>query len=59
MNFSHEIAEHLFGNFEIGNDAIFHRAYGDNISRCAANHVFRIIPDSLNLVISIFVNCDY
>src|SRR5690242_21877384 len=40
MRLLNEVVQHPFGNFEVGDHTIFHRAYGDNISGRPAKHVF-------------------
>src|SRR6266850_996589 len=40
MDLLDEVAEHRFGNFEVGDDAIFHGPNGHDVSRRATQHSF-------------------
>ncbi len=42
--------QHLFRNLEIGNDAVFHRPNGDDVAGRAAEHLFSIAADGLDLI---------
>ena len=50
MRLLDEVVEHLLGDFEVGNYAIFHRLDGDDVARRAAEHLFRLFADGLNFV---------
>jgi hypothetical protein len=44
-----EVVQHLFGDFEIGNHAIFHRLDGDDIAGGAAKHLLGLFANRLDL----------
>ena len=52
----HEVAEHRFGDLEVGDHAVFHGPYRDNVPGSPADHAFRLAPNSADLVIAITVN---
>ncbi len=43
-----EVIQHLLGDFEVGDDAVFHRFDGDDVARRAAEHLFRFFADRLH-----------
>ena len=43
--FLDEVAQHLFGDFEVGNDAVLHRTDGPDVARTFAEHAFRLAAD--------------
>ena len=40
-----EVREHLFGDFEVGDDAVFHGLDGHDVARSAAEHFFGFLAD--------------
>src|SRR5580700_6168668 len=44
-----EIVQHLLGDFEVGDHAVFHGLDGDDVAGRAAQHFFRLFADGLNL----------
>src|SRR5580658_10504994 len=52
-----EVVQHLFGDFEVGNDAVFHRLDGDDIPRSAAEHLLGFFANRLHFA-GILVNSD-
>jgi len=38
MHFANEVPEHGFGDFKVGDNAVFHGPDGDNVPRGAAQH---------------------
>src|SRR3989304_5242241 len=42
LDISYKIFQHLFSNFKIGYDAVFHRTYGCNIAWGFAEHSLRL-----------------
>jgi len=40
-----EMRQHFFGDFEIGDDAVFHRLDGDDVAGSAAEHVLCVFAD--------------
>src|SRR4029450_1138996 len=49
LRLADEMLKHLFGDFEIGDDTVFHRADGHNIGRCAAEHILGLRANSLDV----------
>ncbi len=47
-----EVAEHRFGDFEVGDDPISEGADGADVSRRAPEHLFGFAPDGEDLVAS-------
>jgi hypothetical protein len=45
-----EVAEHLLGDIEVGDDAILHRPDGDDALRRATEHALGLEPDALDLL---------
>ncbi len=45
-----KMLEHLFRHFEVGDDAVLHRTDRDDIARRAAEHLFRVAADRLDLI---------
>jgi hypothetical protein len=45
VRFLNEVGKHLLGDFEVGDDAIFHRLDGDDVAGSAAEHFFRFAAD--------------
>ena len=43
--FLYKVAQHYFGNLEIGYDPDFHRAYRRNVSGGLSKHLFRLFTD--------------
>ena len=43
-----EVVQHLLGDFEVGDDAVFHRLDGDDVARRAAQHLFRFFADGFD-----------
>src|SRR2546423_8797597 len=41
-----EIGQHLFGDFEVRDDTVFHRLDGDDVARRASEHLFCFAADS-------------
>src|SRR3954451_22726911 len=41
VSFLDEVVQHLLGDFEVSDDAVFHRLNGDDVARRAAKHLFR------------------
>jgi hypothetical protein len=50
VSLSDEVLQHLLGNFEIRDDAIFHWADRHDIARRAAEHFFCVASDRLYLI---------
>ena len=46
VNLLDEMPQHRFGDFEVGNDAILHRANGDDVAGRAAEHALGFFPHS-------------
>ncbi len=44
-----EIVEHLLGDFEVGDDAIFHGLDSHDVAGRAAQHLFGLFADGLDL----------
>jgi hypothetical protein len=40
-----EVADHLLGHIEVGDDPIPERAHGRDVTRCPADHPLRIVAD--------------
>jgi hypothetical protein len=57
MRFVNEGVEHPLGDFEIGDNPVFHRPDCDNVPRRSAHHLFGLSANRLDLP-SILVNCD-
>ena len=45
MNFLNELAKHSFGDFEVGDDAVAHRANGPDIAVRASEHFPGLVAD--------------
>ena len=45
-----EVAQHLLGHVEVGDDAVLHRPNGDDAFRRAAEHALRLEADALDLL---------
>ncbi len=45
MDLLDEIPQHRLRDFEIGDDAVFHRPDGDDVARRAAKHAFGLLTD--------------
>ena len=43
-----EVVQHLLGDFEVGDDAVFHRLDGDDVAGRAAQHFLRLFADGLH-----------
>ena len=43
-----EVIQHLLGDFEIGDDAVFHRLDGDDVAGSAAEHLLRFFADGFH-----------
>ncbi len=43
-----EVVQHLLGDFEVGDDAVFHRLDGDDVARRAAKHLLGLFADSFD-----------
>ena len=43
-----EVIQHLLGDFEVSDDAVFHRLDGDDIARRAAQHFLGFLTDGLD-----------
>ena len=50
MRLLNEVVEHLLGVAEVGDDAVLHGADGDDVARCATDHLLGFLADSLHLV---------
>src|SRR4030095_1999625 len=50
LRLADEMLKHLFGDFEIGDHPVFHRADGHNIGRCATEHLFCVPAKSLDVI---------
>ncbi len=48
MYFFNELFEHLLGNGEVGNHAVFHRANHRDAARCFAEHILGFFADCLD-----------
>ena len=46
MGLLDEIGQHLFGDFEVRDDTVFHRLDGDDVARRASEHLFCFAADS-------------
>jgi hypothetical protein len=44
MHLSDEMSQHRFGHLKIGNDPIFQRTNGNNVSRCPSQHPLGFRP---------------
>jgi hypothetical protein len=44
-----EVVEHALGDLEVGNDAVLHRADGDDVARSAAEHLLGFLADGFHL----------
>ena len=45
-----EVAQHLLRHVEVGDDAVLHRAHGDDAVRRSAEHALRLEADALDLL---------
>jgi len=52
MNLMNEMAQHRFGDFEICDNAIPHRSYGDNIAGGPSDHILGLQPHRQDAVFS-------
>ena len=52
-----EVVQHLFCDFEVGDDAVLHRLDGDDIARRTAEHLLGLFADRFDLA-GIFVDGD-
>jgi hypothetical protein len=50
VGLSDEVLEHLFGHFEVRDDAVAHRADSDDIARRAPEHLLCVLADRLHVV---------
>src|SRR5205085_4381282 len=50
VGLSDEVLEHLLGHLEVGDDAVLHRADGDDVAGGAAQHLLRLLADGLGRV---------
>ena len=57
MRLLDEVVQHLFCNFEVGDDAVLHRLDGDDIARSASEHFLGLFANRLDLA-GILVNGD-
>jgi hypothetical protein len=57
MRLLDEVGEHFFGNFEIGDHAVFHGLDGDHVARRPAKHFFRLAPDG-DYVAAVLIDCN-
>jgi len=48
VNLADEMLDHLFRDFEIGDDAVAHRTDRFDVARRAAQHHLRVIADGAN-----------
>ena len=48
MHFFDELLEHLFGDGEVGDNAVFHRPDGGDVSRRLAQHLLGFLADRLD-----------
>ena len=44
-----EVVQHLFGDFEVGDDAVFHRLDGHDVAGRAAQHLLGFLAHRLHL----------
>ena len=49
-----EIAQHLFGHIEVGNDAVFEGPHGEHTVRRAAEHALGLESDAFDVAGSFF-----
>jgi hypothetical protein len=52
-----EVVQHLFCDFEVGDDAVFHRLDGHDIARRTAEHLLGLFADRFHLA-GVFVDRD-
>ena len=52
-----EVVQHLLGDLEIGDYAVFHRLDGHDVAGCAAQHFFGFLADRLDFA-SVLVDGD-
>ena len=52
-----EVLKHLLRDFKVGDDTILHRANRNDVAGRTAQHVFRISPNSFDLI-GYFINCN-
>jgi hypothetical protein len=45
-----KVVQHLFGDFEVGDDAILHRLDGHDVAGRAAQHLFGLFADGFDFV---------
>src|SRR5471030_436612 len=50
LNLLDEMPEHRLGDLKIGDHAVFHRAYGDDVSRRAAEPALGFLTDGQHIV---------
>ena len=48
MRLLNEVIQHLLGDLEIGNHAVFHRLDGDDVAGGAAEHLLGLFADGLD-----------
>ena len=53
MGLLDEVAEHLLGRFEVGDHAVAHGADGRDAAGGPTEHLFRVVADSLDLVVDV------
>ena len=56
VSLANEVLQHLLGNFEVRDHAIFHRTNGDDVAGRSAQHVFSVTAHCLDLV-GHFIDC--
>src|SRR6185503_3813634 len=55
VGLANEVLQHLFGDFEVRNDSVFHGPNGNDVAGSTAQHIFRIASDSFDLI-GYFIN---
>jgi hypothetical protein len=56
-----EVAEHRFGNFEVGDDAVLDRSDSSNAGRSSTEHRLRVVPDrqdAISAAVPIIGDCN-
>ncbi len=56
MHLADELLDHFLGDFEIGDDAVAHRADGLHVARRAAQHHLGFVADREHLLLAAFVD---
>ena len=51
VRFLNEVIQHALGDFEIGDDAVFHRLDGDDIAGSAPQHILGFLADGYHLAV--------